>query len=250
MINVNEKKPLEELTRYFSCLYHLTVHITTMLRRFAVSKLSVRYNTFEGSTTVPLKFQDLTSNDKIDSTTISSRKILPTFKNIPDIIKNSKNLPTETINEINTLSKPPIMPELDECCGSGCEDNCVMVIYYKDFKDWKDKRHKLMEYLMKDEADGGINKKEFDAIVDYLGIKQQVAEEEREKKINNVVWPPKLKAGEWESPPLKTIEKKKVLDKEHLLESMLESKVPVDILQFDKLEQKLKAKKNRNKACA
>lgn len=95
-----------------------------------------------------------------------------------------------------------------------------------------------------------LTKKEFDAIVDYLGIKQQVAEEEREKKINNVVWPPKLKAGEWESPPLKTIEKKQVLDKEHLLENMLESKVPVDILQFDKLEQKLKAKKNRNKACA
>ncbi|KAL6931518.1 hypothetical protein ACO0R3_002983 [Hanseniaspora guilliermondii] len=221
-----------------------------MLRRIVTAKLSVRFNTFEGSTITPLKFQDLTSNDKIDSKTISSRKILPKFKNIPDIIKNSKNIPTEILSEISTLSKPPVMPELDECCGSGCEDNCVMVIYYKDFKDWKDKRHKLMEYLMKDEADGGINKREFDAIVDYLGIKQQVAEEEKEKQINNVIWPPKLKPGEWESPPLNTIEKKKVLDKEQLLENIMESKVPVDILQFDRLEQKLKAKKKRNEACA
>lgn len=219
-----------------------------MLRRIAVSKLSIRYITFEGSTKVPPKFQDLTSNDKTNSTTTSSRKILPTFMNIPDIIKNSRNLPTETKNEISSLSKPPIMPESDECCGSGCEDNCVMVIYYKDFKEWRQKRHKLMEYLTKDEADGGINKDEFDAIVDYLGIKHQVAEEEKEKRINNVVWPPELKAGEWESPPLKRIAKREVLDKEHLLENMLESKVPVDILQFDKLEQKLKAKK-RNGEC-
>ena len=100
---------------------------------------------------------------------------------------------------------------------------------------------------MKDEVDGGINKKEFDAIVSYLGIKQQIADEEKENTINKIVWPPKLKANEWESPPLKIIEKKDVLSKEEQIEQDLESKVPVDILQFDKLQQKLKARKALSK---
>lgn len=214
-----------------------------MLRKYTLSSVSKRFNTFEGSTSLPLRFQDLTQSDNNNPIKESSRRLMPEFKNIPDIIKNSANIPIKILSEINTLSKPPILPELDECCGSGCEDSCVMVIYYKDFKEWKNKRHELMDYLMKDEVDGGINKKEFEAIVSYLGIKEQMADEEKEKTINKIKWPPKLKEGEWESPPMKVIEKKDVLSKEEQIEKDLESKVPVDILQFDKLEQKLKAKR-------
>ena len=218
-----------------------------MLRKLTSNKVIKRLNTFEGSTTLPKRFQDLTTNGTMKNQEASSRKLMPEFKNIPDIIKNSANIPTKILKEINILSKPPILPEQDECCGSGCEDSCVLVIYYKDFKEWKTKRHDLMDYLMKDEVDGGINKKEFDAIVSYLGIKQQIADEEKESTINKIVWPPKLKANEWESPPLKIIEKKDVLSKEEQIEQDLESKVPVDILQFDKLQQKLKAKKALSK---
>lgn len=60
---------------------------------------------------------------------------------------------------------------------------------------------------------------------------------------NVLTWPKTLMPGQWESPPLVKRGTHELLSKEDIVERDIEQRVPLDILQFDRLEQKLQMKR-------
>lgn len=202
-----------------------------------------RMITFEGSTQLPLKFVDLTSQTGTKQAfSETSRKMTPNYKPVPNVIINSTNIPPKIIQDLKYLSKPPISPHADDCCGSGCEDNCVFIIYYNEFKHWKKKRREFLDFLLKEENQNIINEKEYDSMLNYLGLD---SEGKSTSDANQLTWPKTLKPGQWESPPLVKRGTHELLSKEDIVERDIEQRVPLDILQFDRLEQKLQEKREQ-----
>ncbi|XBW36444.1 hypothetical protein QEN19_002022 [Hanseniaspora menglaensis] len=201
--------------------------------------------TFEGSTHLPSKFSDLTSQDgelkRFDET---SRKMVPVYEPVPNIVLNSPNVPQKIIKDLQYLSKPPISPNAEECCGSGCEDNCVFIIYYNEFKHWKQRRHRFLDFLLKEETKSIITEKEYTTMVKYMGLHETLKNNVSE----TVTWPTKLLPEEWESPPLRPKHSDDLLIKEDIVERDIENHIPLDILQYDKLEQKLRERRERRDA--
>ncbi|OBA27187.1 hypothetical protein HANVADRAFT_6468 [Hanseniaspora valbyensis NRRL Y-1626] len=218
------------------------VNIGNPMLRFKPYGLSKRMITFEGSTKLPLRFMDLTEKKGTKQVlNETSRQIIPHYNSIPNIILNSKNIPSKIIQELKYLSTPPVSPEAEDCCGSGCEDNCIFVIYYNEYKHWKQKRHEFLEFLLKEENQNVINEREYDSMINYMGL--DAIDQKITNNVNTVTWPKRLANNEWESPPLVKNGKKDLLTNEDIVEKDIENHVPLDILQFDRLEQKLKEKR-------